>query len=59
MQLTGQKREILGKKVKNIRADRQLPAVIFGKGLESLFRCVILHECTLLNRFTLPLIIRK
>jgi len=36
MQLTGQKREILGKKVKHLRDERLLPAVIFGKGLESL-----------------------
>jgi large subunit ribosomal protein L25 len=36
MELVGQKREILGKKTKFLREDRLLPAVIFGKGLESL-----------------------
>ena len=36
MELIGQKREILGKKTKILREDKLLPAVIFGKGLESL-----------------------
>jgi len=36
MELIGQKRKILGKKTKTLREDRLLPAVIFGKGLESL-----------------------
>ena len=36
MELAGQKREIFGKKLKNVRQERLLPAVIFGKGLESL-----------------------
>jgi len=36
MELVGQKREILGKKTKILRENRLLPAVIFGKGLESL-----------------------
>lgn len=36
MELTGQKRQVFGKKTKNLRYERKLPAVIFGKGLESL-----------------------
>ncbi len=36
MQLIGQKRELLGKKVKYLRNDRQLPSAIFGKGKESI-----------------------
>lgn len=36
MQLTGQKREQLGKKVELLREESLIPAVIFGKGLESL-----------------------
>jgi len=35
MQLTGQLRHILGKKAQTLRDDNLLPAVIFGKGLES------------------------
>jgi len=36
MELVGQKRTVLGKKTKELRSERLLPAVIFGKGLESL-----------------------
>lgn len=36
MQLTGQKRQKLGKNVDSLRQERLIPAVIFGKGLESL-----------------------
>lgn len=36
MELIGEKRTTFGKKTKSLRADRKLPAVIFGKGLESL-----------------------
>lgn len=35
MELAGQKRKETGKKVKNIRAEGNIPAVIFGKGMES------------------------
>ncbi len=36
MELVGQKRKILGKKTQILRDEKLLPAVIFGKGLESL-----------------------
>ena len=36
MELIAEKREIFGKKTKHLRDDRKLPAVIFGKGLESI-----------------------
>jgi len=36
MELKAEKREIFGKKNKLLRAERLLPAVIFGKGLESI-----------------------
>ncbi|EKD99579.1 MAG: hypothetical protein ACD_22C00230G0003 [uncultured bacterium] len=35
MELIAQKREKFGKQVKKLRTDRQIPAVMFGKGLES------------------------
>ena len=35
MELNGQKREILGKKVKDIRYEGDIPCVIFGKGIDS------------------------
>lgn len=35
MQIQAKKREILGKKNKHIRKDGEIPAVIFGKGMES------------------------
>ncbi|MBW6441742.1 50S ribosomal protein L25 [Patescibacteria group bacterium] len=35
MQLIAKKREILGKKTKYIRRNKEIPAVIFGKGMES------------------------
>jgi large subunit ribosomal protein L25 len=35
MELIAQKRESFGKKVEGLRNNRQLPAVMFGKGLES------------------------
>ncbi len=35
MQINAEKREKLGKKVKRIRADRKIPAVVFGSGMES------------------------
>jgi len=35
MQLEAQKREILGKKTKKIRKEGKVPAVIFGKGMDS------------------------
>ncbi len=36
MELTGQKRQVFRKKTKSLRESRLIPAVIFGKGLESL-----------------------
>lgn len=36
MELIAEKREIFGKKTSQLRGDRKLPAVIFGKGKESL-----------------------
>lgn len=35
MQIQAKKREILGKKNKHIRKDGEIPAVVFGKGMES------------------------
>jgi len=35
MELIAEKREIFGKKTKNIREERKVPAVVFGKGIES------------------------
>ncbi|HXK52378.1 50S ribosomal protein L25 [Candidatus Nomurabacteria bacterium] len=35
MQLNAQKREVFGKKTKSLRENRLIPAVIFGKGMES------------------------
>jgi len=35
MQLIGKKRKLFGKKIKYLRADRKLPAVIFGPKMES------------------------
>jgi large subunit ribosomal protein L25 len=35
MQLIAEKRTTLGKRVYNLRSDRKLPAVVFGKGLDS------------------------
>lgn len=46
MELVAQARQSLGKKAKNIRRDRKLPAVIFGKGMKSVPVTVEL------NRFT-------
>jgi large subunit ribosomal protein L25 len=36
MEIIAQKREIFGKKAQGLSADRKIPAVMFGKGLESL-----------------------
>jgi large subunit ribosomal protein L25 len=44
MQLTGQKREQLGKKVELLREKSLIPAVIFGKGLESLTISIDFNE---------------
>jgi len=36
MQLVGQKRKLFGKKTKYLKYEKKLPAVIFGKGLDSI-----------------------
>ena len=36
MQLAGQKRDYFGKKTKYLKAERKIPAVVFGKNMESL-----------------------
>ncbi len=46
MQLTGQKRVLTGKKSASLRAERFIPAVIFGKGLESTSVTVGYNEFT-------------
>jgi large subunit ribosomal protein L25 len=35
MELIAQKRETVGKKIKDVRSERKIPAVMFGKGLDS------------------------
>ena len=44
MQINAQKREELGKKTKKLRQDRKVPAVVFGKGIESVAITIDLNE---------------
>ncbi|HEX8024592.1 MAG TPA: 50S ribosomal protein L25 [Candidatus Limnocylindrales bacterium] len=52
--LAATKREVTGKKVAHLRRDGRLPAVVFGRGLESAGVSVDAHEFEVLRRHAGP-----